>query len=79
MMHRFDLRSATNSLGLKPPTSPDVISENEPSGIADRGQNCSLRKTLFVKMNGSNSDRGHCDSNTGLFFPHTTTADAVTA
>jgi hypothetical protein len=54
-----------------------VIPENEPSGIARRGQNCSLRKTLFVKMNGSNSDRGHCNSNTGLFVPHN--ADAVIA
>ena len=66
----LDLRSVTNSLRLKPPASPDVISENEPSGIARRGQNCSLRKTFFVKMKRSSSDRSHCDSNTGLFVPH---------
>jgi hypothetical protein len=70
MMHRFDLRAFTNSLGLNPQASPDVISENEPSGIARRGQNCSLRKTLFVKMNGSTSDCGHCNSNTDLFVFH---------
>jgi hypothetical protein len=77
MMHRFELRALPDSLKPKLSGSPDVIPENEPSGIARRGQNCSLRKTLFVKMNGSNSDRGHCNSNTGLFFPHN--ADAVTA
>src|SRR5438034_4482076 len=66
----LDFRSVTNSLGLKPQASADVISDNGPSDIARRGQNCSLRKTFFVKMKRSSSDRSHCDSNTGLFVPH---------
>ena len=40
----LDFRSITNSLRLKPQASEDVVFENEPSGIARRGQNCSLRK-----------------------------------
>jgi hypothetical protein len=78
MMHRFDLRALRIHFGLKQVSPDDVISQDEPSGIARRDQNCSLRKTLFLKMNGSNSDRGHRNSNTGLFVP-TMTADAVTA
>jgi hypothetical protein len=77
MMHRFDLRALRIHFGLKPPASPDVMSQNEALRHRVRGQNCSLRKTLFLKMNGSNSDRGYCNSNTGLFVPHN--ADAVTA
>src|ERR1700682_775033 len=76
MTHRVDLGALPNS--PKPPESPDVMSHNEPSGIAGRGQNCSLRKTLSVKMNGSNGDPGHCNSNAD-YLSFITTADAVTA
>src|ERR1700686_3938010 len=76
MTHRVDLAALPDS--PKPPESPDVMSENEPSGIARRGQNCSLRKTLSVKMNGSNGDPGHCNSNAD-YLSFITTADAITA
>jgi hypothetical protein len=78
MTPHVDLAALPDSLRPKPPESPDVMSENEPSSIAGRGQNCSLRKTLSVKMNGSNGDPGHCNSN-AAYLSFITTADAVTA
>src|SRR3981081_917567 len=67
MTHRVDLGALPDSLRPKPPESPDVMLENEPSGVARRGQNCSLRKTLSVKMNGSNGGPRHCNSNVDYF------------
>jgi hypothetical protein len=57
--------------------SPTVESKNELCDTTRRVQNCSLLKTLFVKVNGPDADPGHCNSNAGDLF--STTADAVTA
>jgi hypothetical protein len=74
MMHRVDVGALPDSPNSKLLESP---SKNELCGTTRRVQNCSLLKTLFVKVNGPDADPGHCNPNAGDLF--STTADAVTA
>jgi hypothetical protein len=41
------------------------MSENEPSGIAWHGQNCTFWKTSSGEVNGPEHDCGQCNSNAG--------------
>src|SRR5260370_41514499 len=49
MTPHVDLAALPDSLKPKRSESPDVISDNELSGVPPRGQNCSLRKTLVSR------------------------------
>src|ERR1700737_3785662 len=65
MTHHLDSVAFPNALTPKLSESPDVIPDNELFGVAGRGQNCTLQKTLSASVNGPNADPCNSNSNTG--------------
>src|ERR1700676_3000974 len=80
MTRHLDLVELPNALTRKLSESPDVIPDNELFGVAGRGQNCTLQKTLSASVNGPNADSCNSNSNTGYLsfraMPLPTDADA---